>query len=420
MPEFKVKDIRPNPFRHMERYPIRRDKVEQLRESYRTTGFWDNIVARLDEKGRPEQAYGHHRKVALEEEFGPNHKVTLIIRDLSDDRMLQIMGRENMEEWGTSAAIEHETVRAVVEAYAEGKIELPAPEGRAGVRYAPSFVAGQHKLPGADDSKPYTVRSIAEFLGWLDTSGKPQDKVGYSLGALELIEEGVLSDSDFDGLSTKDAEAVVKQARAARAAEEEAAQLARREAEEAARRAEQAERDREAAAERERVAREARDQEAAAAAAEARKAAEREQKQAVKQQEHREQQATKHTERGRTRATTAGRAVSSAVRSGEGYRRAPEIAARAVPREAGPPPQIDVFTRRLAADLGRVLDEDGDPRFDRLSELAKYREHIPPFERDNLITTLRNLAERIESFVAQLEGEAPVRKPRAALTRGGR
>jgi hypothetical protein len=39
--------------------------------------------------------------------------------------MLQIMGRENMEEWGTSAWVEQETIRAVVLAYAEGKINLP-------------------------------------------------------------------------------------------------------------------------------------------------------------------------------------------------------------------------------------------------------------------------------------------------------
>src|SRR6266853_986608 len=118
---YAIKDIKPNPFRHISRYPIRREKVAALRESLRKTGFWDNVVARAN-NGKVEIAYGHHRLVALKEEFGANHKVNLIIRDLDDEHMIQIMARENMEEWGTSASVEQETIRAVVEAYAEGLI----------------------------------------------------------------------------------------------------------------------------------------------------------------------------------------------------------------------------------------------------------------------------------------------------------
>ncbi len=61
---FRVKDIQPNPFRNLEACPFNAGKVDILRESIRTTGFWDNVVARLDDKGRPELAYGHHRQVA--------------------------------------------------------------------------------------------------------------------------------------------------------------------------------------------------------------------------------------------------------------------------------------------------------------------------------------------------------------------
>jgi hypothetical protein len=35
-------------------------------------------------------------------------------------RMLKIMARENMSEWGSSVTVEHETIRAVVEAYGAG------------------------------------------------------------------------------------------------------------------------------------------------------------------------------------------------------------------------------------------------------------------------------------------------------------
>jgi len=79
---------------------------------------------------------------------------------LDDADMLRIMARENMEEWGTVATIEHETVRAVIDAYAAGKIELPAigaKVSRSNVCNAPSVIAsdadaGQHP-------HPYTRRS---------------------------------------------------------------------------------------------------------------------------------------------------------------------------------------------------------------------------------------------------------------------
>src|SRR5262252_1711227 len=183
--KYAVADIRPNPFRHIDRYPIRADKVTALRESLRSTGFWDNVVARV-RGGKPEIAYGHHRLAALKDEYGGREKVELIIRDLSDEQMLQIMARENMEEWGTSAMVEQETVRAVVEAYADGLIELPKlarSAHAAGLRYAPSFVPERRSTDNGD--RPYTVIQIAQFLGWLKPSGREQDKVGDALAALQ-------------------------------------------------------------------------------------------------------------------------------------------------------------------------------------------------------------------------------------------
>src|SRR5215470_9110530 len=141
--KFKLKNIKPNPFRHIEHYPIQKEKVAALRESIKSTNFWDNIVAR-QLNGTAEIAYGHHRLEALRAEYGPNHEVDFIIRDLDDATMIQVMARENMEEWGTSAWVEMETIRAVVEAFAEGKIKLPkikvGGEGSIGkFRCAPSF-----------------------------------------------------------------------------------------------------------------------------------------------------------------------------------------------------------------------------------------------------------------------------------------
>jgi len=35
-----VKNLLPNPFRHLDRYPIRQDKVEALKASIASTEFW--------------------------------------------------------------------------------------------------------------------------------------------------------------------------------------------------------------------------------------------------------------------------------------------------------------------------------------------------------------------------------------------
>ena len=100
-----------------------------------------------------------------------------IVRDLDDGTMLKVMANENMQEWKSSASVDHETVRAVVQAYADGRIELgtvPTKANRS-VRHAPSFAIGSSS---AMDQKPYTASSIAAFLGW------DHDKVGDALGAL--------------------------------------------------------------------------------------------------------------------------------------------------------------------------------------------------------------------------------------------
>lgn len=163
--KFALQDILPNPFRRIGEYPIHPEKVRVLRESLRTTGFWDNLVARRNGDGTVEIAYGHHRLEALRQEYGPDHEIPLTIRPLDDDMMLKIMARENQEEWGTSAWVLMETVRALVLAYADGKIALGKPETAPhGLRFAPSF-RGVANLYASRDY-PYTVVTLAAFLGW--------------------------------------------------------------------------------------------------------------------------------------------------------------------------------------------------------------------------------------------------------------
>jgi ParB-like nuclease family protein len=213
MRTFALKEIRPNPFRNIDRYPILPEKIEALRESFRTTTFWDNLLARVVD-GSPEVAYGHHRLQALREEFGPKHEIPLTIRPLSDAQMLQIMARENMEEWGTKASIEQETIRAVVDAYAADRIVLDRPDkftSHQDLRVAPSFRPGQ---AGAGGDKLYSATTLANFLGWVNADGGAKRRVYVALDALALLEQDVISARDLEGLGTREVEAVVRETEA--------------------------------------------------------------------------------------------------------------------------------------------------------------------------------------------------------------
>lgn len=105
-----VRDLRPNPFRHIEKYPILRDKVDSLKNSINETEFWDNVLAREspEKQGVYEIAYGHHRLTALRE-LGIK-EVDIPVRKLDDATMIRIMANENMDDWRTMPAVINETV----------------------------------------------------------------------------------------------------------------------------------------------------------------------------------------------------------------------------------------------------------------------------------------------------------------------
>ena len=200
---FKVKDIKSNPFRDLSLYPLNDEKIIVLRESIRTTGFWDNLVARINAKDSPELAYGHHRLKAVEDEFGDDYIVNLIVRDLNDTQMLQMMARENMEDWGTSFPVVLDTIRVAVKAFAEGKVKfdpVPADTNKKYFRSAPSFIPGRSEGP----SERYTASTLGEFLGWLDTDGGASHRLRNGLNALELIELDCMAAGNFDGLGKEE------------------------------------------------------------------------------------------------------------------------------------------------------------------------------------------------------------------------
>ena len=205
-----VRDLLPNPFRHLERYPIDEAKVEALVHSIRDTSFWDNLLARKapDNAGKKEIAYGHHRLMALKK--AGVTEIDIPVRDLDDTTMAKIMAHENMEEWAHSAIIEQETVRAIVEAYGDGRIKLPAVKKgttRGTIRIAPSFKAGPDGEDSPRGETSYTADTLSKFLGWKES------KVEDVLISLAAIEDELVSDETFRDLSTRQAAEVTAQTR---------------------------------------------------------------------------------------------------------------------------------------------------------------------------------------------------------------
>jgi hypothetical protein len=421
--EFKISEVDANPFRHIDRYPVREDKIQALRESIRSTSFWDNIVARVVD-GRAQIAYGHHRLEALRREYNGDFKINLIVRELPDDMMLKIMANENMNEWGSSATVEHETIRAVVHAYAEGRIELAVPGAKTPqLRRAPSFVIG-HVPADVGNIKAYTAQTVADFLGWTESTGRPQRRVSDGLAALELIESGTLTEASFVDLTSYQASAVVQQARKAKADSEARAKLEQQRAEKQAQAAEAARKSHEEAearraeaarqaaaardeAEQRRHQREAEDQRRQAAEAQ------KLQREAERQRDTATAREQQHRAQAKKDASVVGGDVGAAFRSEKTtYKTAFKAAARTAPEKA--PVMIDTYVSQVAARIHRLFEPDYHELAQKLDELIRFRDNISPDRRLYLSRELTSLAARVEQYRARLSseaGESPDRAP---------
>ena len=182
----KISELRPNPFRNIEHYPIDAEKVKTLVASIGQTGFWDNILARKED-GQIQIAYGHHRLAALKQAMKPSDTVDIPVKSLGDATMLKIMANENMDEWKTSPGVIDETVRATrkfLEEHPEEKKKLYA-HGRITITGAPM---------------------IAKFLGWDEdekTGAWNPDRIRYALERLGLIDEGIIEPEAIRNLPTE-------------------------------------------------------------------------------------------------------------------------------------------------------------------------------------------------------------------------
>ena len=117
-----LENVLPNPNRDLKFNPYNEDKIAALIASINETGFWSNVIVRPHptEKGKYQQAYGHHRTEAakrcgiIEAEF--------VVQDLDENLMLKMMELENQEDYRYSPLSMLESVKAVVKALAEGRI----------------------------------------------------------------------------------------------------------------------------------------------------------------------------------------------------------------------------------------------------------------------------------------------------------
>lgn len=408
--------IRPNPFRDLDHYPLDSRKLEVLRESIEATGFWQNFYGRRASDGNGgmfyEIAYGHHRLAILQERAaasGTDPEIDLPLSSLTDEQMLQIMSRENMSEWGTSATVEIETVRAVVKAYSEGKITLEAPDPRSkltSMRDAPSFrQLGDDR--SAQPRHPYTSHTVAPFLGWR------VQKVQDVLGHLELIENGILGDDAFRGLTTTQALVMSTRAReeqaaaAERAAAAETDQAAQEAAAEEARQREEAARQEKERAEQERQAAIAsRDEQlrsnaelAEKTAREAWLAAKATREGHEKAAQERAAEAAKAREEAAERARKAAEDAGGKMRAGTPTR---EVAKERTPRHAQAADEhpMEAQAVQAAGILQRMLKESDFAEF--FTQVAANRSIISDAARGQLVGALTALIDDAMNWRSQL------------------
>ena len=93
--KLKIKDIEPNPYRNLKKFPIDEGRVEELKASIKRTKFWGGLVCREHptKKGKYQLAFGHHRLQAITN-LGAK-EISIKVLQYTDAQMLQAMADEN-------------------------------------------------------------------------------------------------------------------------------------------------------------------------------------------------------------------------------------------------------------------------------------------------------------------------------------
>jgi hypothetical protein len=201
-----VSQLKANPYRDMDMYPISTTKVKALEESINQTDFWENLLARVsgntydgmesDElvdylKGLDEApedmelqlAYGHHRLVAVNN-VGID-TIDIPIKVIDDEIMLKIMANENKGDWASNMAVILETVRQVRNTLHQQVVSFEDFEAYAEVN---SFFKTAKNFTAAKKIENIGYRRVHEFLGetW------SENDIRFADATLKSIDTGVI------------------------------------------------------------------------------------------------------------------------------------------------------------------------------------------------------------------------------------
>lgn len=192
--------LSPNPHRDIGTYPFVERKVESLVRSIEDIGMWESVIARPHDAGY-QLAFGHHR-VEAAKRCGIE-VIPIIVKDLTDEEMLQYMGRENGEDYSTDFLVMLNTWEGAVKFGGRGRQDI----------------------------------DIAQILGWLefrstDDRRRMNETAKACAAAHELISGGYMKRDDLRDLSVKSAKEIVQRSSARIAEIDKLAKVTQRPAEE--------------------------------------------------------------------------------------------------------------------------------------------------------------------------------------------
>jgi len=117
----QIDSIEPNPFRLLDKYPYVQRKLDALKRSIADVGLWEGVIARKAGRGYA-LAFGHHRIEAARQ--SGLKRVPIVVRELTDEQMLQFMGRENLEDYNADFIIMLTSWEAAIRFRAHGLEKL--------------------------------------------------------------------------------------------------------------------------------------------------------------------------------------------------------------------------------------------------------------------------------------------------------
>jgi len=176
-----ISNIQSNPFRNLDSYPFVEHKLSTLQRSISDMGLWEGVIAR-EYKGNYQIAFGHHRvEAAKRSGIG---SISLIVKNLSDKEMMQMMGRENLEDYNADFLCMLETYEA-----------------------AEKFLEKSMSNDGLCSAEHKSIQpiEIAKLLGW--TRFSPHEILSNTASACnaasKLIKGGYNTREEFKDLSIK-------------------------------------------------------------------------------------------------------------------------------------------------------------------------------------------------------------------------